>query len=61
MVAPKSTQSKSRIKPKPKSEGLDLDPDAWPKFEALVKSAVKMGHKPHSGEPKSKPEKQTGR
>jgi hypothetical protein len=26
---------------------LDLDPDAWPKFEALVKSAAKMGHKPH--------------
>jgi hypothetical protein len=36
----------------PKSNGspsanLDLDPEAWPKFEALVKSAAKMGHKPH--------------
>jgi hypothetical protein len=26
---------------------LDLDPDAWPRFEALIKSAAKMGHKPH--------------
>jgi hypothetical protein len=29
------------------SANLDLDPDAWPKFEALVKSAAKMGPKPH--------------
>jgi hypothetical protein len=27
---------------------VDLAPDAWPKFEALVKSAAKMGHKPHA-------------
>jgi hypothetical protein len=26
---------------------LDLDQDAWPKFEKLVKSAAKMGPKPH--------------
>jgi hypothetical protein len=26
---------------------LDLDPDAWPKFEALVKSAARLGPKPH--------------
>lgn len=25
---------------------LDLDPDAWPKFEKLIKSAAKMGPKP---------------
>lgn len=25
----------------------DLDPDAWPKFEKLVKNASKMGHQPH--------------
>jgi len=31
---------------------LDLDPDAWPKFEKLVKSAAKMGPRPHS--PKTK-------
>lgn len=29
------------------SSNLDLDPDAWPKFEKLVKSAAKMGPKPH--------------
>jgi hypothetical protein len=29
------------------AETLDLDPDAWPKFEALVKSAAKMGPQPH--------------
>jgi len=34
-----------------KSDALDLDPDAWPKFEALVKSAAKMGHKPHEPDP----------
>ncbi len=28
---------------------LDLDPDAWPKFEKLVKSAAKLGPKPHKG------------
>lgn len=27
---------------------LDLDPDAWPKFEKLIKSAAKMGPKPHA-------------
>jgi hypothetical protein len=31
-----------------KTANLDLDADAWPKFEALVKSAAKMGHKPHA-------------
>jgi hypothetical protein len=29
--------------------GLDLEPDAWPKFEKLIKSAAKMGPKPHKG------------
>jgi hypothetical protein len=28
---------------------LDLDENAWPKFEKLVKSAAKMGAKPHKG------------
>jgi hypothetical protein len=32
---------------------LDLDPGAWPKFEKLIKSAAKMGHKPHQS-PKKK-------
>jgi hypothetical protein len=26
---------------------LDLDENAWPKFEKLIKSAAKMGPKPH--------------
>lgn len=26
---------------------LDLDPDAWPKFEKLIKDAAKKGPKPH--------------
>jgi hypothetical protein len=43
---------KKTVKREPK---LDLDPDAWPKFEALVKNAAKMGHKPH--QPKVRPKK----
>jgi hypothetical protein len=27
---------------------LDLDPNAWPKFEKLIKNAAKMGRKPHA-------------
>jgi len=34
-------------KPPPDTSNLDLDPDAWPKFEKLVKSAAKMGPRPH--------------
>lgn len=37
----KNTKDQSEI------ASLELDPDAWPKFESLVKSAAKMGHKPH--------------
>lgn len=29
-------------------------PDAWPKFEKLIKSAAKMGHKPHRDDPDRK-------
>jgi hypothetical protein len=28
-------------------EAVELIPDAWPKFEKLIKSAAKMGPKPH--------------
>jgi hypothetical protein len=28
---------------------LDLDPNAWGRFEKLIKSAAKMGPKPHKG------------
>jgi hypothetical protein len=41
-VASRSTKTgKQRARP------IELDHDAWPKFEALVKSAAKMGHVPH--------------
>jgi hypothetical protein len=39
------------------SENLELDPDAWSKFEKLIKSAAKMGPKPHKQTLKSKPPK----
>jgi hypothetical protein len=38
-------------KPSPKkpapSPKLEFEPDAWERFESLVKSAAKMGHQPH--------------
>ena len=41
----------NRKKPAPKVMqlplGVELEPDAWPKFEKLIKSAAKMGPKPH--------------
>jgi hypothetical protein len=37
-----------------KAEKMELDPHAWPKFEKLIKSAAKMGHKPHQPKPKKK-------
>jgi hypothetical protein len=52
--------SKRRHKPmatKKQETSLDLDPNAWPKFEALVKSAAKMGHKPHHSAQQEKPSK----
>src|SRR5947209_1714375 len=38
-----------KAKTKPAKE-IELVDDAWPRFEALVKSAAKMGHKPHNEE-----------
>lgn len=35
------------------TSNLDLDPDAWPKFEKLIKSAAKMGPKPHIAKKKT--------
>jgi hypothetical protein len=38
----------AKKQPKPKiPEDIELVPDAWPKFEKLIKSAAKMGPKPH--------------
>jgi hypothetical protein len=28
-------------------EGVEIDSAAWPRFEKLVKSAAKLGPKPH--------------
>jgi len=36
--------TKKPVKPiQPDVANLDLDPDAWPKFEKLINSAAKMG------------------
>lgn len=41
---------------KPDSLKLEFAPDAWERFTSLVKSAAKMGPRPHDGSrPKSKP------
>jgi hypothetical protein len=38
------------MKPSPKKpEKLEFAPDAWERFESLVKSAAKMGPRPHDG------------
>jgi hypothetical protein len=52
----KSVKKKKRkVVPKPKAamdmaaiSAVELIPDAWPTFEALVKSAGQMEHKPHT-------------
>ena len=44
-----------------KEKDLDLDSDAWPKFEALVKASAKVGHKPHKVASKKAKQKQGGR
>ena len=50
MDRPKYSGSKPKAHKSRKGDipaDLELDPDAWPKFEKLVKSAAKMGPKPH--------------
>lgn len=37
-------------KTNPKAEEVDLDPDAWPKFVKLIRSAAKLGRKPYKGQ-----------
>jgi hypothetical protein len=51
---PKSEKPKgAKAKPaKVDTSNLDLDPNAWGKFEALIKGAAKMGHKPHASKAK---------
>jgi hypothetical protein len=41
----KAQRPKPKAKPSPAK--VELQPGAWQKFEALIKSAAKMGHKPH--------------
>ena len=36
-------------KPSPKKPDIEFAPDAWERFESLVKSAAKMGPRPHDG------------
>lgn len=43
---PKPTKVKKPKPISPSATDLDLDPDAWPKFEKLIKSAAKMGPNP---------------
>lgn len=47
-------------KPSPRkpadSPKIEFEPDAWQRFESLVKSAAKIGHKPHDGS-RSQPKK----
>jgi hypothetical protein len=43
----KSTKRKKGSAAPVRHANLDLAADAWPRFEALIKSAAKMGHKPH--------------
>ncbi len=43
----------AKTKPAPKKRAtslkLEFEPDAWERFETLVKSAAKMGPRPHDG------------
>lgn len=56
-------------KPSPKkppdSLKIEFEPDAWERFESLVRSAAKMGPRPHDATPpqskKAKAEKRTER
>jgi hypothetical protein len=49
MPAPKKPKNVN----KREIEAVELVPDAWPKFEKLVKSAAKLGPKPHKDSKKS--------
>jgi hypothetical protein len=49
LMAKTSKTKKAKPKPiSPEVANLELVPDAWPKFERLVKSAAKLGPKPHN-------------
>jgi len=46
--------AKAKPKPTPKAPKLEFASDAWERFESLVKSAAKMGPRPHDGAPARK-------
>ena len=50
MAKPPKKKTKKAKPAQVDTSNLDLDPDAWPKFEKLIKSAAKMGPKPHAKE-----------
>lgn len=41
---PKTSPKKPAPSPK-----LEFEPDAWERFESLIRSAAKMGPRPHDG------------
>ena len=47
----------------PKKPEIEFAPDAWERFETLVRSAAKIGHMPHATppQPKRAAKKQAGR
>jgi hypothetical protein len=40
---------------KTKSDELELEPDAWPRFEWFIKAAAKAGPQHREAKPKPKP------
>jgi hypothetical protein len=61
MVKPQTRNKSKQNKPALANRALELDPGAWLKFEALVKSAAKMGHKPHEATAAVKPRRSKSR
>lgn len=47
MPNPHKTKPKQNKSTQSDIANLELEKDAWPKFEKLIKSAAKMGPKPH--------------
>ena len=52
---PSTKKRPQRYADRKAAEALDLDPDAWPKFEDLIRKAAKVG--PAKDGPKKRPAK----
>jgi hypothetical protein len=50
--SPTKKKPKRIPKSKIKADDLELDPDAWPKFEQLIRDAAKLGPKPRDKQSK---------